>query len=203
MYCKKCGNQIEDDAQFCKFCGEYVGTGADVVRGRNIVEWFQNKSRNSRLIIIIGLVWLFIGICFLFECEYSEDYLTLFAIFVGAPLIVWSVWYYFKYLRKERKEKPAVDMDKHKEENTEAINEKQSDLIPLLDFAKENGKMQVGKYAYGDSGIIKARCVFTKSIYVDFSPELGELTAEEISLKKENLFVKIIDKQTFLLVGQE
>ena len=208
MYCKKCGKLIEDDAQFCKFCGEHVGTELAAAPRKNAVEWFQSKSRRSRLIMIIGLLWLFASFCFLVvfyspdpDCYDSDGILAVILIFYGIPLVAWSVWYYIKYLRKGHNKEQTLDKDINNEEVAPDIINKQSDLIPLLDFAKENGKMQVGTYASGDSGIIKARCLFTRTTYVDFSPELGELSAKEISLKKEHLFVKRVDEQTFLLVS--
>lgn len=203
MYCKKCGKQIEDDAHFCKFCGEHVGPEIASTPKKSIVEWFQSKSRRSRLLMIIGILWFFIGSCCLFGCYDPMDFLGVILVFIGIPLVVWSVWYYIKYLRKGHKKEQTPDEDMKKEDVAPVISETQSDLISLLDFAKENGKMQVGKYAYGDSGIIKARCLFTKTVFVDFSPELGELSPDEISVIKEHLFVKRIDEQTFLLVSKE
>lgn len=203
MYCKKCGKQIEDDAQYCKYCGEHVGTDALSAPKKSIVEWFQSKSRNTRLVMIIGMIWLFIGICFLFVCEYAEEYLTVFVIFAGVPLVGWSLWYYFKYLRKGRKKRSEVNKSANIENTSTDDSTSQSNLIPLLVFAKENGHMQVGTYASEDTGIIKARCLFTKTTYVDFSSALGELTAAEIAEKKEKLYVKRIDDDSLELILQE
>ena len=63
----------------------------------------------------------------------------------------------------------------------------------LLDFARQNGKMQVGSFEYGDAIGGYDCCRFAKQdgsfVYVDFGLEIGVLTPKEIVEQKKELLV--------------
>ena len=63
--------------------------------------------------------------------------------------------------------------------------------MPLLQFAKEYGKMQIKTKKDNDT-IISSYCVFTNPngeiTKVDFSPTTYGMSADDISQKKERLF---------------
>lgn len=67
---------------------------------------------------------------------------------------------------------------------------------PLLTFAKMKGKMQVGDFINKDTNITFKSCIFTNSneerCYVGFDDELGELTPDEISSRKNEL--KVVER---------
>ncbi len=202
MYCKKCGKLIDDDAQFCKYCGENVGTVLMPSSKRSLTNWFQSKSRGFRLCFILGLFWFFIAFCLLFVCEYSEDYQMLFAVSFGVPLLAWSIWYYRKYLKKDRKVKTAPQVLQKQQDSAFSASSMTCSEIPLQEFAKEYGNMQVVKIADGSTGDISVRCLFTKKTFVDFSKEVGVLSANEIAEKKDGLYVKAIGDNQYELVSK-
>lgn len=73
----------------------------------------------------------------------------------------------------------------------------------LIDFAKEFGpRMQVGEF-YTISGKSYHKCVFTrpdgKQTYVGFFSQLGELTNQEISDRKNELKVGLTASQKYYL----
>lgn len=203
MYCKKCGKQIDDDAQFCKYCGQNVGENTNKTSSTNIVEWFQGKSRGFRLVSVIGVLWLFIGICFLFVCEYAEDYLAVLVVFIGLPLLAWSIWYYFKFLRKKKDATKKLADASLVNDVESLISKEKAKELPLLEFAKLYGDMKVASYADSSTGNTYKSCIFTKTTVVSFSKELGELTAAEIAERKKDLVVKESSNGIFELISKK
>ena len=62
----------------------------------------------------------------------------------------------------------------------------------LIAFARQFGKMQVGKFVNGETGEIFHSTIFSKGdtkTFVAFSPKLGELTSKEIAAQKDSLQV--------------
>ena len=59
------------------------------------------------------------------------------------------------------------------------------DSWPLIEFAREHGKMQVGEFANKETGEVFKSCIFTKPdgtrTFVAFSVKLGELTPRQIA----------------------
>lgn len=64
---------------------------------------------------------------------------------------------------------------------------------PLLTFARQHGKMQVGEFMDKETGVTFNSCIFTRPdgirTFVDFSSKLGELTPKEIASQKDELYV--------------
>lgn len=73
----------------------------------------------------------------------------------------------------------------------------------LIAFAKKFGKMQVGKFANGDTGEIFKSCIFTDSAntrtFVAFSSKMGELTPKEIAQQKNDLQVVQLESGNYKL----
>lgn len=75
--------------------------------------------------------------------------------------------------------------------------------VSLLAFAREHGKMQVGKFANKETGEAFKSCVFTQTdgtrCFVGFSSNLGELTPAEISARKNDLQVCELESGSYKL----
>jgi hypothetical protein len=73
----------------------------------------------------------------------------------------------------------------------------------LLEFAKLNGKMQIGQFADKETGEVFKSCIFTKDTgarcFVSFSSNLGELTSTQIVAQKEDLRVVELNSGIFKL----
>lgn len=73
----------------------------------------------------------------------------------------------------------------------------------LLEFAKLNGKMQIGQFADKETGETFKSCIFTKDngarCFVSFSSNLGELTGAQIVAQKEDLRVVELNSGTYKL----
>ena len=75
---------------------------------------------------------------------------------------------------------------------------------PLLDFARQHGKMQVGEFADKNTGKLFKSCIFTNPkdgtrVFVAFNSELGELTPQEIAEQKNELTVVLLDSGNYSL----
>ena len=64
---------------------------------------------------------------------------------------------------------------------------------PLLTFARQHGKMQLGEFMNKETGATFKSCIFTQPngtrTFVGFSSMLGELTPKEIASQKDELYV--------------
>lgn len=74
----------------------------------------------------------------------------------------------------------------------------------LVDFAKANGKMQVGSFVNGDTGETFKSCIFTNPstqarCFVAFSSKMGELTPREIASMKDDLQVVQLESGNYSL----
>lgn len=104
------------------------------------------------------------------------------------------------------------------DEKVDAISEKQAEpkptkegktiwgikkSWPLLDFAREHGKMQVGEFANKETGEVFKSCIFTKSdgtrTFVAFAAKMGELTPKQIAAMKDELQVVQLESGNYSL----
>ena len=74
----------------------------------------------------------------------------------------------------------------------------------LMDFAKQYGKMQVGKFANKATGVVFKSCIFTNPndgtrVFVAFSTGIGELTPQEIVAMKNELQVVQLESGNYSL----
>lgn len=100
----------------------------------------------------------------------------------------------------------AVEKDSVKNNDDSANNDSYSDLLkswPLVDFAKEHGKMQIGEFTNGITGKSFKSCIFTgkddTTLYVSFYSKLGVLTPQQIKEKKDSLKVGLLNTNKYVL----
>ena len=78
---------------------------------------------------------------------------------------------------------------------------------PLLTFAKEHGKMQVGDFQNKETGEMFKACIFTQPdgtrVFVAFSSKLGELTPKEIAAMKDELVVVQLESGNYSLCKRD
>lgn len=77
------------------------------------------------------------------------------------------------------------------------------DSWPLIEFAREHGKMQVGEFANKETGEEFKSCIFTKPdgtrTFVAFSSKMGELTPKQIAALKDELQVVQLESGNYSL----
>lgn len=88
----------------------------------------------------------------------------------------------------------------------EPVEETNSSILqswPLLEFAKNYVKMQVGEFVNSNTGKEFKSCMFLKKDgtydYVEFHSQLGELTPAEISERKKELKVGLTNSGKYVL----
>lgn len=197
MYCNQCGNQIPDNSVFCSFCGHKLNSIISNSPKTNKVESVLPISKGN---LILYLSWwslaaLFFLIYIWVDNESILPALFVFPIYVGVPLVVYTI-----YRTKNKKQDKSPKTLKGEPQSLSCDTScKVSDEMPLLEFAREFGKMQVCKSA-NKEGQIRSLCLFTKVTEVHFSDSIGELTASEISANKENLVVRRIADGKYELI---
>ena len=86
MYCKYCGNLINDNSKFCEFCGQKLveETAAPVQKG-------SGKAVASMVLGIIACVWSFFTILsfgnIYYYIRYMDSFASLIGFFIGFNLI--------------------------------------------------------------------------------------------------------------------
>ena len=74
---------------------------------------------------------------------------------------------------------------------------------PLLQFAREHGKMQVGDFVNKETGEEFKSCIFTKPdgtrTFVAFASAMGELTPQQIAAMKDELLVVQLESGNYSL----
>lgn len=187
MYCNQCGNQIPDNSVFCSFCGHKLNSIISNGPKTNKVESVLPISKGN---LILYLSWwslaaLFCLIYIWVDNESILPALFVLPVYVGVPLVVYTI-----YRTKNKKQDKSPKTLKGEPQSLSSDTScKVSDEMPLLEFAKEFGKMQVCKVAE-KNGSIHSKCIFTKVTEVNFSDSIGELTASEISENKMDLVVR-------------
>lgn len=93
-------------------------------------------------------------------------------------------------------------------DDTTAHKKNQSNTTwPLLTFAKEHGKMQVGDFQNKETGEMFKACIFTQPdgtrVFVAFSSKLGELTPKEIAAMKDELVVVQLESGNYSLFKRD
>ena len=198
MFCKKCGKMIPDDSSFCQYCGEQLSEASPIKKQerKGLLSRFQSLSRGWQICLMSYILWalLWVILCSV-EVIYESDQLPCLLIFVIVlPVVALFVWYYFARLRHKKKREPVSQANPINDNGQKVKEQAKSEylILPLLQFAKEYGKMQVKTKKENDT-ITSSYCVFTNPngeiTKVDFSPTTYGMSADDISQKKERLFV--------------
>lgn len=105
IYCKKCGEKVEEDAKFCTNCGHIV-TSKNIPNEGSIDKYFESKR--SDLIVeaekmaesemLRGIVWfvlalLISGGSYFFTPEGETYYVLTGAIVYGVYRLIRGFWY--------------------------------------------------------------------------------------------------------------
>lgn len=229
MYCRNCGKQIEDDSVFCKYCGKTIVSETPLSKNKGISTRFLELSKGKQIALIVYGIWFLIWLCILIananSYNFTELYVMLFFLCtIVIPFAIAGGWHIYKIIgvKKESNAIPNIDnphlappYPQLPKETDKAPKEKQpsSAIEPevrpqrvatevLLNFARNNGKMQVINKKISD-GNYDRYCQFTsedgKTIRVEFADRIGFLSSKEISEKKYQLSVDKLSDGTYCL----
>ncbi len=145
------------------------------------------------------MVWFVLSIYLCLEDVWDDlfddrnGWKTEIVVVVLIPMVALFVWYYFTHLRKkERKELPNNQTSRESVVR-DAVQNAIMTSMPLTDFAKKFGKMQVKTMANPTTNEVHSFCVFTNEqgteTKVEFGKSLGPLRPQEITERKEQLVV--------------
>lgn len=139
MFCRNCGNQIEEDSVFCKYCGKIVSLENTLSQNKGISIRFLELSKSKQIAIIIYGIWMLGWLCFLIanadEHHFVECYVMLFFLSTFFfPFVFIGGWHIYKITR-ERNEytnssenNEAYSIQSHIQ--LEKINSKES-ILPI------------------------------------------------------------------------
>ena len=183
MFCINCGNELSDSNNFCAKCGSGVSTMGEPKQSSSLKKQNELFSRQTvnYLLILWGVLSLGFSIWLLVDTEDIICALFVMSIYFAILIIIYVIIYFWK--ARNRKVHLKKSIANEYQDQSANISD-----ISLIDFAKEYDKIQVCKLAKSD-GSIHSKCVFTKITEVEFSNELGYLTAKEISENKARLFI--------------
>ena len=213
MYCRYCGKLVEDDSAFCKYCGNNLVSEIIVKKeSENFIAKFNSFSESKQKFILFFALWVLLVLWTLllyYELEYWSRYygeipfsVTTLLIFV-LPYIGFIIYYLVKLSKKKKQLKSRFSAKEDKlDVNVEKENVITSETVKLervlvksyllLDFARNNGKMQMVKDDK-ENGEIENYCIFTSSDgnikRVNFSTKISNFTVKDISEHKYNLCV--------------
>lgn len=72
MYCKKCGNEIEDDSVYCNFCGDKIDKKNIESKNKEETKKIKSKPKFLSMIILIILIFSLFGIGFLIKALFKK-----------------------------------------------------------------------------------------------------------------------------------
>ena len=202
MYCKHCGKEIADDSAFCQYCGEQLQEQEKKKSSGPLWNRFKSLSKGWQITIMIYAIWFLTGLCVLVGLgpygKYKDYYLSevlwpVLLLVVILPLVAFFFWYYFTRLRKTEKKTAIEDQVTTKNVITNPVQKLKMTSVPLMDFAKQYGKMQVKTVANPTTNEVRSFCAFTNEqgveTKVEFCTSLGSLRPQEIAERKEQLVV--------------
>ena len=210
MYCKNCGNEIDADSLFCKNCGADLKGSSSLLKSsksnHNLLSKFLNLEKKWQITILVFILWILVWIFFCFIVPQKDDSIASFMLFVIIiPFIIFFIWYYYRYLRNNPNnnklscEKDGVDEAK---EILDSINGNTTfanipcviKIYPLMEFAKDHGKMQMVKNFDKTSSSYIISFVFTDMhgniTHVQCSESIKGLSSEQISVQKYSMCIK-------------
>lgn len=230
MYCKYCGKEIEADSSFCKHCGANLNTDKVSARsGRrngNIVKWFLALSKQWQIILMSYSLWLSGWICWLIFCLTSDSdrypkeeniVLSIICVFI-LPAAILFLWHYYVHLRT-----PNVHNHISHDRESDITTLKEDGIArriggcnnephivkehPLLEFAKDHGKMKRIREYDAKTCSYLVFYVFANNgeniITVQSSEETKDLSSEQISTQKYILCVNEYSDGRFQLAYKQ
>ena len=209
MYCRYCGKLVEDVSAFCKYCGNNLVSEIIVKKeSENFIVKFNSFSELKQKFILFFALWILVVLWFLIlflelntESGGIPFFITTLLIFV-LPYIGFIIYYFVKLRKNKKQLKNNISVKEDKLDNQleqEVITSETiiSDRVLvktylLLDFARNNGKMQMVKDDK-ENGEIENYCIFTSSDgsikRVNFSTKTSTFVVNDISKHKYNLCV--------------
>ena len=217
MYCKYCGQLIDDDFSYCKHCGKMISEKSSIfTKSNRMLKRFTSLTMRKQLIIILCSLVYFVWICIIIENadnhdDYYRNYVAPFFVYgLFFPYLAICLWYIYrkhKFLKKKRhitsvKGNERQATRQHNATSSIAVRSLVNSEI-LLEFAKRHGKMQVVSKASKDTRSQEHYCLFTSSdgqtIEVGFSKQIATFEAKDISENKHVLCVNYYNDNTFEL----
>lgn len=179
MYCRFCGTSINEDCKYCPECGKFLAEIDDYTKTAKTFATLHNSLNKSSKDTMYFLWWtllmLILGVI-IYDGKFY-DIVPLFPLYFGGILLVYTIRFY----------KRSQDLKKSSDDSTQGITQDVTQYS-LQEFAELYGKMQICRYQ-DEYGTIRSKCVFTRSIDVNFSRDIGELTAKEVVANKNNLVI--------------
>ena len=223
MYCSNCGKPVEEDANFCKYCGAKIGEQSKQKSSpytKSLYKRYITLPYKWQVTILCYILWVLGWICAVIitgiECCDSDFEYALLWAFISVFIIPFAsfAFYHIKRIQKEKKalkEANCADNRELTKENMPSKTKPQSapkniagkevERFTLQEFSLLYGKMQVKVVKLGE-GAIESYCAFTnegKETKVDFGSELGNLTAAEISARKLELCIVEYEGKHYVL----
>lgn len=197
MYCKFCGQEIGTDSKFCRECGKNIKEQNDNTLETKIVDNGHNSIYKNPKTILCLLWWTLLALIGGFiaynDHHRVKDILTVFFIYLGVILLVYTIYYYKKH----------KDSIQSSEQSSKESAPQSPKVYSLQEFADIYGKMQILRSRDDYYGVTHSKCIFTrtKTVNVWFGNEIGELSAKEIVINKENLLVqeRLYDDDFYLI----
>ena len=194
MYCKYCGKEIADDSAFCRYCGGQLQESVHEKSKQSVLNRFQSLSKGWQITIMVYVIWFLLTLCLWLAGVWDDwfddrkGWVTEIIHVLIIPMLTLFVWYYFARLRKMGKR--SVTEEKAMANSVQNLK---LSRVPLIDFAKAHGKMQVKTVANPITNEVHSFCVFTNEqgieTKVEFGKSLGPLSPQEIADRKEQLVV--------------
>lgn len=216
MYCKYCGQQIDDDSCYCKHCGKMIsGTSCFSTISNRMLKRFTTLSIKKQLIILLCSIVYFLWICIIIENAdkdyFTHDYIAPFFWYgLFFPYLAICLWYIYRKIKFQRIRKHTILIKANECQTTRQHNATYNitvrslvNSVKLLEFANRHGKMQVVSNTCKNKEAQKHYCLFTTSdgqtIKVGFSKQIATFEAKDISENKHALCVNHYNDNTFEL----
>ena len=203
MYCKYCGQEIDQDSTFCKHCGadlssDSPSSGTNLKGVSNLKVWFTNLSKGKQICLMVYFLWFWIALVLFYP---ERDFVVSFAIAVIIiPAALLMLWYAYSHKWfKQGEDRPNIStLSQDMKETFSEPSKAEKSIIktyPLTAFAAEHGKMQLQRNYDKESSSYIVSYVFTNDdgnkTIVEPAEDLTLLSAEEISSQKYVLCVNV------------
>ena len=191
MFCRNCGQPIEDDSKFCKHCGASVEQSSKDVSSktiRNMYEKFVSLSSKWQILILGYIFWTLGWICVVIITGIeggSEDYgVAMFLAFLAIlvlPFIVFAISHIVKLqktkkvsvnsannetIESQKQEKPEEPKEEVIAENPPVIENKEVRYEEAIEkFTLKEFSLLYGKMQVKkvmlENGTLQSYCTFT------------------------------------------